>query len=174
MSYPLGHTAAGLLLYGISAPAGREGWKVRELALATFLANLPDLDIVVGLCLGNGNLFHRGPTHSLLFALLLSVLLPCCLSAGTYWRYWRRVAVCLAILLSHAALDGMIDHEHLAFFWPLQPSQHAGMRGFADTLQEAVAVSQKDMVVAGLSFFFFCYRSLWRNFRAVAGLAAGR
>lgn len=174
MSYPLGHTAAGLLLYRLFSPPGTPGWNWRDLAGVTVLANLPDLDIVAGLLAGNGNLFHRGPSHSLLFALALALLLPWRLSFSVASSYGRVFALCLLILLSHAALDGAVDREHLAFFWPWQPVRPHGQRGFAATFQEVAAVSQRDTIIATFSFLFLVSRSCWRNLLTAAGLVARR
>lgn len=166
MSYPLGHSAAGLVLYRYFLPAGGRGWNLKDLALVVCLTNLPDLDIVAGLCSGNGNLFHRGPTHNLFFAFLVALILPWWISFRNSTNYWRVFTLCFLLLLSHAALDGIVDPAHLAFFWPLQPFQPVGVRGFADTVQEVVAVSQKDTVIATIAFLLLFYRPLWTTIRA--------
>lgn len=165
MSYPLGHTAAGFVLYRYFSPAGGRGWSLKDLLLVTCLTNLPDLDIVVGLCRGNGNLYHRGPTHSLFFALLVALILPWVISFRDTRKYWRVVTLCFLLLLSHAALDGISDHGHLAFLWPFQPYQAVGARGLVDTVREAVVVSQQDTLLATSAFLLLVCRPLWTSLR---------
>jgi len=57
-------------------------WKA--ITSVAILANLPDIDIIIGLIMeGNGYAFHRGPTHSLIFALAAGLI------ALNGWR-WRQ------------------------------------------------------------------------------------
>eukprot|EP00456_Euglypha_rotunda_P057650 TRINITY_DN47724_c0_g1_i2.p1 TRINITY_DN47724_c0_g1~~TRINITY_DN47724_c0_g1_i2.p1 ORF type:complete len:177 (-),score=35.06 TRINITY_DN47724_c0_g1_i2:181-711(-) len=71
------------------------------LVLFLVAANLPDVDLLVGLAFGNFGRFHGGPTHSLLFAsaavLVAAVVLP-----ATYRRMlpWLAIAV-----FSHLLID---------------------------------------------------------------------
>ena len=85
MPLPLGHAAIG---FAVNDFCSNESVPNR-LTLALFiviLANLPDIDFLFGLLLqGNGNAYHRGPTHSLLFALLFGFV------ASNAWRLWSRI-----------------------------------------------------------------------------------
>jgi len=76
MSSPIGHVIAALAVYQAiepltpsDAPRGRKG-----LFLVGILALLPDLDIVWGWIQGDGTIFHRGFTHSILFAAIIAIL----------------------------------------------------------------------------------------------------
>ena len=76
MSSPIGHILGALAAYQSlepltpgDAPRGRKG-----LLLVGVLAVLPDLDIAWGWIQGDGTIFHRGFTHSVLFAAALAVL----------------------------------------------------------------------------------------------------
>jgi len=80
---PLGHTAIGLAIHEMSREKDCtvSWWKIA--AFVTVLANLPDWDVLLGLFLeGNGWTFHRGPTHSLVFAL------SCGYFASKVWKVW--------------------------------------------------------------------------------------
>lgn len=84
MPFPLGHAAGGLAIYELYA---KNGFKVRPWKALVFiivLTNLPDIDMLIGLILqANGNIFHRGPSHSLLFfRWLLALLHPTLGDAG--------------------------------------------------------------------------------------------
>ena len=74
MSLPLGHASLGLAAYDLTRKSADVSlfrqWKVFTIVI--ILSNLPDIDILLGLLYsGNGALIHRGPTHSLLFAVIM-------------------------------------------------------------------------------------------------------
>ena len=96
----------------------------RNALLFAVLANLPDIDFLVGYALeGDLHAFHQGPTHSLLFAVAAGVL------AGFAWRgrlgHFSAAAVFSATILSHHVLDmlggpalGFNRSPGLALLWP--------------------------------------------------------
>ena len=99
---------------------------------AAILACLPDLDYLPGLLRGNWNLYHQGPTHSLLFLLLATaaaLLLLQLLPAG--WRSRaslpsptpRVAALVFALIASHLAIDWMTQDFRppigCPWLWPL-------------------------------------------------------
>ena len=85
MSTPVGHTLAGLsicFLHGAVCHRFGKFEKVRKLCIryslkwltfAAFLACAPDIDFVPGMFIGNINYFHHRGTHSLFFAVVLSL-----------------------------------------------------------------------------------------------------
>ena len=76
MPLPLGHTAIGLATYELANNYDSGLSRVKIFIFVTFLANIPDIDVFAGLLLeGNGNAFHRGPTHSILFAIVLEIFM---------------------------------------------------------------------------------------------------
>lgn len=85
MPLPVGHSLAGGALWaaGDSRPGVWAGWK--RLALAVFIANAPDLDMIPGILMGDPDRFHHGPSHSLGFALLAAVIATLVARA---WRPW--------------------------------------------------------------------------------------
>jgi len=116
MSSILGHGLAGMSLWALARrtpmlrPLDPKAW----LAGAAVAACLPDLDALLGLP-------HRGPTHTLGFALGIGAL------AGLLAASWglRREAgmiglVGTGIVWSHPALDLMTGGgPDVALFWPL-------------------------------------------------------
>jgi inner membrane protein len=96
-------------------------------ALAAGLAALPDLD-VIAFRLGipyTSPLGHRGFTHSLLFALMLS--LP--VAALTYRRFGMRFGDLLGFFFVVTASHGLLDActnggEGIAFFWPFDDTRY--------------------------------------------------
>ena len=120
MSLPLGHLALGATVYDLGSNRESIFRNWRPALLVTVLANLPDIDMVFGLLLRNdGGAFHRGPTHSLLFALL---------AAAAFSNAWRvlprlpKIGFCLGfgIILSHLLADFCFTSAPVSFFWPLQ------------------------------------------------------
>ncbi len=88
--------------------------------LAAVLPIVPDLDVFSPADYGTP-LGHRGITHSLAFALLLSTI-----AAGAAFRrcrvsWWSLAAVFFAIVASHGLLDALTaGGENIPFFWPLE------------------------------------------------------
>jgi hypothetical protein len=143
MPLPLGHTAIGLTTYELSAndsPFRR--WK--RFLYITILANLPDIDVVIGLVLTwNGNAFHRGPTHSLAFALLMGLL------AGTAARGCLKIPGisfrhCFLLIFSHVIADALLTSSRVSFFWPFQVNWSAGYAGWTDVMHSILFEGLKD------------------------------
>lgn len=100
--YPLGHLAIGYLV-------GKTASKVLHVDVNLYvvmaLSLLPDIDLLLPV------LSHRGPTHSILVALLLT--LPFLLVVG-------KVAIPYALtLVSHSAIGDLIT-GNVKLLWPLR------------------------------------------------------
>ena len=105
--------------------SGRPG--IFFLFLVVVVANLPDLDFVPGVLVGDAGLYHRGPSHSLFAAVLVAGL------AG--WAFGnrlggaRRVASWTFIAYaSHLALDMLLPDPSggsagIPVLWPLLASE---------------------------------------------------
>jgi membrane-bound metal-dependent hydrolase YbcI (DUF457 family) len=145
MPLPLAHAAIGLATHEISEgnPSVYNPWK--RLAFVVALANLPDLDMLAGLVVrGDGYVFHRGPTHSLLFALAMGWV------AAKAWRYWSRessvsVLSCVAIILSHVLADAIFTSSPVSFFWPFEVHWSSGQCGWLDVIDSLFVGSWSDM-----------------------------
>jgi inner membrane protein len=115
------HSLAALAL-GQAAPV--EPKRARFWILTAVLAALPDID-VVGFSFGvryGDMLGHRGFTHSLFFALLVSclvVLLGFSDTATLSTRWFKLVTYFAVVIASHGVLDAMTDGGlGVAFFAP--------------------------------------------------------
>ncbi|MGD8229924.1 MAG: metal-dependent hydrolase [Desulfobacteraceae bacterium] len=134
MPLPLGHAAIGLAVQDVcfrdNSVSNRWTWVL----FIAILANLPDMDVLLGLLFqGNGNAYHRGPTHSLIFTLLMGLL------ASNAWRLWTRIPrmnflACAVIILSHVAADFFLTSSAVSFFWPLEVHWTAGYKGWRDVI----------------------------------------
>ena len=101
MPLPLGHTAIGLLTYECACKKTARFNRLKMLIFIIILANLPDIDVIFGLILKmNGNAFHRGPTHSLLFAVIAGLFASQLLRIGSLFPKVSFLS-CTALILSH-------------------------------------------------------------------------
>jgi inner membrane protein len=124
------HALAGLGIGALLAP-GPMPWPYHALTLG--LGLLPDLDVLafpLGIPYG-ARFGHRGFSHSLLFAVLASLLIA--LVGSTYlpavwWRLWLAF---FAALVAHTLLDALTDggmgvalfspFDDRRYFFPWQP-----------------------------------------------------
>jgi len=122
MALPIAHATAGYLLHRLDRRRSPfTGWP-RALAFMV-IANLPDVDFLVGFVAGRPGAFHRGISHTVLAALAFGA------GAGAFvaWRWrerwWRASLILAAVYASHLLIDALtIDERGPAgaqFFWPL-------------------------------------------------------
>ena len=123
MPTPVAHSIVSLALSG-SKPERVRGLK--KAAFWVLLGNFADLDFIPGCLIGEPSRFHHGFTHSLLFAVMLSV-------AGYYFypRMFRGKApfwVFFSVAISHLVLDCLtLDTKApfgLPLLWPFQPTHY--------------------------------------------------
>ncbi|MCU0561736.1 MAG: metal-dependent hydrolase [Desulfobacterales bacterium] len=147
MPLPLGHIAIGLAAYEMSTDRSAfSRWKL-FMAIAV-LANLPDIDVVFGLLLQwNGSAFHRGPTHSLLFAGAAGFL------ASEVAKRWDRLPrmgfwSCFTLILSHVIADGLFSASAVSFFWPLETYWSSGHSDLRDVVGMVLRGDRQDAWIA--------------------------
>jgi hypothetical protein len=141
-------------------------WKTA--LFVAILSNLPDLDIAAGLLIqGNGCAFHRGPSHSLAFALLAGVL------AANAWRLWSGIprmkwTSCSLIILSHVIGDLLFTKSPVSFLWPLEVHWSAGFSGWGEVLAPIVFEAHRDAAVVLLCALIMILGRLAPMIRQVA------
>lgn len=134
MSSPVGHSLAGYVGYKLLPILGLPVQSRRVLLGAIALANLPDLDFVPGLVLGNLRAFHRQASHSLLCAVLVGLAVALIswlmgrqrqLETGPLppkatwarWGFWAMTGY-----LGHLGLDTLVSDKlgpaGLQLLWP--------------------------------------------------------
>ena len=134
MPLPIGHAAIGFTTYSFSG--GREfgcnRWKV--LLAVLILSNLPDIDVLLGIVfVGNENVFHRGPTHSLIFAFIGgSLAYGLCRLCSRLPKLSFRI--CFLLVLSHIFADALFTSSPISFFWPITVHWSAGHSGLGDVI----------------------------------------
>lgn len=145
MPLPLAHSAIGLAAHALSGDnqSIQNPWK--RLVFVIVLANLPDVDLLFGLIFyGNGCVFHRGPTHSLLFALMMGWL------AAKAWRYWSNDGAlgflsCVLLILSHVFADAVFTISPVSFMWPLEVHWSPGYYGWLDVMESLCFETWSDL-----------------------------
>ena len=161
MPLPIGHTAIGFTTHSFcnenESSSGR--WKV--LLGILILANLPDVDVLLGIIfMGNGNVFHRGPTHSLIFALIGGFL------ASRVCRLWPQLPkfsfrICFLFILSHVVADFVFTNSPISFFWPITVSWSTGHSGLGDVVNLVLFGNYRDgKIMIGCASLVLLHRTL--------------
>jgi membrane-bound metal-dependent hydrolase YbcI (DUF457 family) len=151
---PLGHTAIGWAAYETAYKPDSCRSRVAMFIFVAVLANLPDLDVLYGLIVnGNGYAFHRGPTHSLLFAVLAGYL------ASRAGRVWRRIpqlgfGLCVLLIFSHVAADMLLTAAPVSLFWPFELHWVTSYNGWSGIIHLALFQSVNDFIIAAVAMLY--------------------
>ena len=148
MPLPLGHSAIGFATHSlISDLISKEknslnNWKAAMLII--ILSNLPDIDVLFGLILqSNGGAFHRGPTHSILFAFTMGII------ASKFSKSWPHAPIlnfktCFMLILSHVIADYFLTDSAVSFYWPFEVSWSTGTSGWGQVLHTVIYDTVED------------------------------
>ncbi|MEB3281157.1 MAG: metal-dependent hydrolase [Lyngbya sp.] len=123
MPSPVGHSLAGVCGYILAQPHIPKRHRLSVLFASVFIANAPDLDILVGIVLrGEPGIFHRQATHSLIVAILIG-LLTALIARSVKLKEWNWLGLWTGgVYTSHIFLDLMVADDALPFgvqaFWP--------------------------------------------------------
>lgn len=156
MPLPLGHTAAGLAIHDLYSKSDANGSIWKTLTYVAVLTNLPDIDVLIGLIAhGNGNFFHRGPTHSLLFALVMALI------ASNGWRCWSKIPklnflLCFLLILSHVVADALLTTAPVSFRWPFELNLSIGHSSWGEVIRAVLFGAFRDLgtIVVSASVIF--------------------
>lgn len=120
MASPLGHSLIGAAIGRLSGVEGvRPRWS--WYAFAMIAANIPDLDILPGLLIGDINRFHHSTSHSLFAAAAFGLLVA--LAARYSTRAPMRIGLSAGLLyashllLDYFSADGRPPHG-IPLLWP--------------------------------------------------------
>jgi membrane-bound metal-dependent hydrolase YbcI (DUF457 family) len=168
MPLPLGHTAIGLVTHEISkthlTSDTDRSTAIKTLMLVVILANLPDIDIIVGLLIqGNGYAFHRGPTHSLLFALIMGYIISRLTCLSDKWPTLG-TGTCVSIISSHLLADYFLTDAPVSFFWPLEVHWSSGHEKWADIFNAVFLKEYQDLDILIGSVLSICFIRWMRKF----------
>jgi membrane-bound metal-dependent hydrolase YbcI (DUF457 family) len=163
MPLPLGHAVIGLTIHDLLAreESALQKWKVG--CYTAILANLPDVDVLLGLILaGNGNAFHRGPTHSILFALVMALLIC---GASKLYAPIPKVSFTLSflIILSHVVADLLFTPSSVSLLWPLETNWSIGYSGWVDVISTALLEHEQDLGIITVCGWLIIMKQLVKN-----------
>ncbi|HJQ30697.1 MAG TPA: metal-dependent hydrolase [Pyrinomonadaceae bacterium] len=167
MPLPVAHSLVGAT--AVAAVMPREGSRRYYLLLlaGALLANAADLDFVLVFAFGMRGL-HRGPTHSLFFALVVCLLLFAALGR----RHARRAAAYSLAYATHSLLDFSTTKYGggLELLWPFS-NERFGLRWFSLSELPSLAPSLQILKWLCLEFALFApplLLVLWLRRRAAA------
>lgn len=145
MPLPLGHMAIGLLTHEAAESQPPVTERLKWVLIITVLANLPDVDVIIGLLVdGNGSLFHRGPTHSLLFALVAGYLVSV---VSQFWHILPRIRfrTAFAVIFSHVVADALFTTSPVSFLWPFELHWSTGYSNLTDVIHSVIFDGFRDL-----------------------------
>jgi membrane-bound metal-dependent hydrolase YbcI (DUF457 family) len=134
------------------------GQYLPQLVLLVLLANLADVDFLIGLGTeANAHALHRGFTHSLAAAVFVALAVSC------VWRiagsFWRSAILCFSAYSSHLLIDlcsgaklgWNVTAPGIPLFWPWA-------KEFRSPLVLVVGVTHKDLPA------LFSMKNVWSSF----------
>ncbi len=131
MPLPIGHSAIGFATHSLISNDRANFNKWHMAIFIIVLSNLPDIDVLFGLVLhNNGSAFHRGPTHSILFALIMGYLAS---KSSKICSYIPKASfkTCFMLILSHVVADYFLTSSPVSFCWPFAVSFSTGNSGWS-------------------------------------------
>lgn len=161
MPLSIGHAAIGFAAHSFCSGNESSCSRWKGLLGILILSNLPDVDVVLGIVfIGNGNVFHRGPTHSLIFALIGGFL------ASGVCRWWCKLPklsfrICFLLILSHILADSVFTSSPISFFWPITVNWNSGYSGLGDVLNLVLFGNYRDeKIIIGCASLVLLHRTL--------------
>jgi len=138
MPLPLGHSAIGFATHSLISKEKNRLNKWQVAIVIIVLSNLPDIDVLFGLILqSNGSAFHRGPTHSILFALIMGFIAS---KASKLWPNMPNLGfkTCSMLIFSHVIADYFLTNSAVSFYWPFEVSWSTGTSGWSDVFHTVI------------------------------------
>jgi membrane-bound metal-dependent hydrolase YbcI (DUF457 family) len=122
MPSPIGHTLAGCAVAVALIPPGMpHAWE--EWALCLISANLADVDFIPGLLTGDPRALHRGPSHSLMAALMVAGLVASLVTCPSM-PWLTRASLIFLAYGSHVGLVYLTPGWGVLFGWPFSRRRH--------------------------------------------------
>ena len=123
--FAVGHTALG---YIIGKACCRATGQNQDIPLILTLSLLPDIDLIIP------GLQHRGPTHSIILALL--IFTPLLITKRSI------VFPYLAVLISHSLIGDYLTNGGVQLLWPLSTRwiRHSGIIRMGSTLENNIEI----------------------------------
>jgi len=148
MPLPLGHSAIGFATHCLISDLilkeknSLNNWQAA--ILIVILSNLPDIDVLFGLIFqSNGSAFHRGPTHSILFAFTMGFI------ASKFSKLWPNMPTlsfkaCFMLIFSHVMADYFLTDSAVSFYWPFEANWSTGTSGWSQVIHTVIYDTVED------------------------------
>jgi membrane-bound metal-dependent hydrolase YbcI (DUF457 family) len=160
MPLPIGHAVIGFTTQSLFSAEESSSGRWKTLLGVLILSNLPDVDVLLGIVFhGNGNVFHRGPTHSLMFALIGGFL------ATRVLRLWSQLPkfgfrICFLFILSHVVADLVFTNSPVSFFWPITVNWSNGYIELRHVVNLVLFGNHRDAeIIIGCVFLILLHRT---------------
>ena len=160
MPLPIGHAVIGFTTQRIFSAEGSGSSRWKSLLGVVFLSSSPDVDVLLGIVLrGNGDVFHRGPTHSLIFAVIGGFLATRAL--GLWSRFPKfSFRSCFLIILSHVAADFVFTSSPVSLLWPISVSWSSGYSELRHVVDLVLFGNYRDAeIIAGCVVLILLHRT---------------
>jgi len=144
---PLGHSAIGFATHSLISKDKDCFNKWQVAIFIVILSNLPDIDVLLGLIIqNNGSAFHRGPTHSILFALIMGFIAS---QSSKLWSQIPKISfkTCFLLILSHVVSDYFLTNSPVSFYWPFEVSWSTGNSGWSQVLNTVFFDAVEDTAI---------------------------
>lgn len=145
--HPEGHAGLTLIFFSlIMIPFGLNENTIIVILLATALSSIPDLDMKLG------GFRHRGPTHSLLFAIIVGFFFGILFFFGTKKILWFFIGCTSGFggVVSHLVGD-LLNPMRFKPFWPISNREFAFNICMADDRK----MNRRLSILGGLTFIFY-------------------
>ncbi len=119
MPSPIGHSLMGYTVYLAASPKKR-GMRKRLLLFSLIAANIPDLDFLPGLIMGELRRYHHGASHSILFSMLFGLMIGVVYKIICGDGFKKGFVLACVLYLSHIILDYFVRSpgRGVPLFWP--------------------------------------------------------
>jgi membrane-bound metal-dependent hydrolase YbcI (DUF457 family) len=147
MALPIAHGLVGAGVVAAIWPMKNSVLDRRALVLGAFLGILPDLDYVLTLLMKYSSSYHRGFSHSILFACLIGST-----AAFAFGRLNVRTATAFSgAVASHGILDVIVSQKGgVELIWPFWPQRFAlGLFDYPDAFDLKYSPLKDVLVIAG-------------------------
>jgi len=167
MPLPLGHAAIGLTVYDLYSGNDSYFKRISLILFVSILANLPDIDTVLGLLLqGDGNALHRGVTHSIFFSVFAGY---CCSKIWNLWSKAPRLSfqLCFFIIFSHVVSDFLFTKYPVCFFWPFDNIVLGDASSWSDFANTLIFKSIDDLIIISVCLLIILTNRMIRTFFSI-------
>jgi len=145
--HPEGHAGLTLIFFSLlMIPFGLNENTIIVIFLATALSSIPDLDVKWGF------FRHRGPTHSLLFAIIVGIFFGILLFFGTSDFLWFFIGFISGFggVVSHLMGD-LLNPMHFKPLWPFSNRELA----FDFCRADDKIMNRRFAMVGAITFIFY-------------------